>query len=322
MDIYAYSWLQFVFPFYVLFLIGCIILVCHYSQTMSRLFGQNPVAVLATLLLISYSKMVKALIAPLSYTHLTYSSPNESNDITVWLYDGSVKFFQESKHTVLGLFAVVLFLFVFIPYTFLLFFGHWLYAYSDRWALKWLNKVKPFMDAYYAPFKKQSRYWIGLLLFARGGLFLLFAFNATDDDNDNILVISSVSAALTLMKGRVYEKHYNDVLETFFTLNLCVFSVSTFYLSEKEILGRQDVLSKVSVGVAFMTFIGILVFHAYLQLKLTEVWKEAVGLFHKFFRITPTMNKNSDGINENPTSECITLSVVHLREPLLDSDDF
>ena len=31
-DIYAYSWFQFLFPFYVWFLVGCIIVACRYSQ--------------------------------------------------------------------------------------------------------------------------------------------------------------------------------------------------------------------------------------------------------------------------------------------------
>ena len=39
MDIYAYSWLQFLFPFYVWSLIGAIVFICHYSQRASRSLG-------------------------------------------------------------------------------------------------------------------------------------------------------------------------------------------------------------------------------------------------------------------------------------------
>ena len=69
-DIYAYSWFQFLFPFYVWFLVGCIILACRYSQSIAKRFGQNPVAVLATLLLMSYSKILQTIIVPLSWTYL------------------------------------------------------------------------------------------------------------------------------------------------------------------------------------------------------------------------------------------------------------
>ena len=326
MNIYHYSWLQFLFPFYVYILIGCIIVACHYSRSISRLFGQNPVAVLATLVLLSYSKITKALIAPLSYTHLAYfSSQNESKTVLVWLYDGDVQYFREYRHIILGLFVVIIAVIVLLPYIFLLLFGHWLYKYSDRKVFSWLNKLKPFLDAYYAPFRRQSRYWIGILLLARGGLFLTFIFNATDDDNDNILVVASVSAALTLMKGRVYEKHYNDILETFFTLNLCIFSVATFYLTGESDLSKrlrqQDVLSKVSVAAVFIIFVGILTFHAYLQLKLTDFVKNRITPYiyrlfkHKLFNTFSTENENQNEAEGNR----FDMSIVHLRESLLES---
>ena len=72
MDIYTYSWLQFVFPFYVWLLVGSIIVVCRYSQSVAKQLGKNPVAVLATLLLMSYSKIISAVIIPLTWTYLKY----------------------------------------------------------------------------------------------------------------------------------------------------------------------------------------------------------------------------------------------------------
>ena len=71
MDIYSYSWFQFLFPFYVWFLVSSIILASHYSQTIAKQSGQNPIAILSTLLLMSNSKILQAIIVPLSLTHLT-----------------------------------------------------------------------------------------------------------------------------------------------------------------------------------------------------------------------------------------------------------
>ena len=56
MDAYAHTWLQFAFPLYVWVLISAIILASRYSTVVTRLLGSNPVAVLATLLLMSYTK--------------------------------------------------------------------------------------------------------------------------------------------------------------------------------------------------------------------------------------------------------------------------
>ena len=40
----VYTWLQYLFPFYIWFTVGLIILCCRHSTTFSRMFGSNPVA--------------------------------------------------------------------------------------------------------------------------------------------------------------------------------------------------------------------------------------------------------------------------------------
>ena len=49
MDRYVQVWLQFVFPIYLWILVGVIIKVSQHSSRIARLFGNNPVSVLATL---------------------------------------------------------------------------------------------------------------------------------------------------------------------------------------------------------------------------------------------------------------------------------
>ena len=330
-DIYVYSWFQFLFHFYVWFLVGCIILACHYSQTIAKRLGQNPVAVLATLLLMSYSKILQAIIYPLSSTHLTYYNSSDDSKFhrTIWLYDGSIGFFKEPKHIALGLFANLSLMVFVLPYISLLLFGHWLQGYSNWWILSWLNKLKPFMDAYHAPYKKHTRYWTGLLLLSRLGLFLTFAINANGSESINILAVSSVSLALLAIKLlRVYENLYRDILESSLILNLGIFSVATFYLKEESKDDEsQCILSSISVGIACITFIGIVLFHISLVLKSSNIWKVHIFpflkkslLLSKILRITPdnttnTGDKNTAELHTLPTSTEIN---VDLREPLLE----
>ena len=59
MDAYSKSWLQFVFPVYIWVLVGLIILISHFSQRFANLLGSNPVSVLATLILLSYAKVLR-----------------------------------------------------------------------------------------------------------------------------------------------------------------------------------------------------------------------------------------------------------------------
>jgi predicted outer membrane repeat protein len=335
MNIYAYSWLQFLFPFYVWLLILILILASRYSQKIASHLGQNPVAVLATLFLMSYSKILTAIITPLTWTYLKQTLPTESNS-RVWLYDASIPYFRDPGHIVLGVFAIAALILLFLPYTILLLCSHWLQIKSQWRILSWINKLKPFMDAYHAPYKKQTRYWTGLLLLTRCGLFLTFAFNAVGSSKVNLLAVSSVGIALAVLKERVYEKHYNDVLESSFILNLCIFSIATLFITE-EGSGSQFILSSISVGIAFVTFAGILLFHVCLQLDKTiflgkvKTYLRNSRLYGTLFRKEASSAGEIDksvvelrSIDRRTTEltlvESVTDStVVVLREPLLES---
>ena len=108
------------------------------------------------------------------------------------------------------------------------------------------------MDAYHAPYKKHTRYWTGLLLIERLGLFLTFAVNANGSESINILAVSSVAITLLAMKLRVYKCLHNDILESFI-LNLGIFSVATFYLKEESDskIRNQLLLSNISCFLHF-----------------------------------------------------------------------
>ena len=63
MDAYAQTWLQFAFPLYVWFLIllSLIIITSRYSTLMTKLIGSNPIAVLATPLLVIHKDIDRNL---------------------------------------------------------------------------------------------------------------------------------------------------------------------------------------------------------------------------------------------------------------------
>ena len=62
---YAKTWLQFVFPLYVWSIAGGMILLARRSGRMTRLLGNNSVQVLATLVLLSYAKLLRTVIIAL-----------------------------------------------------------------------------------------------------------------------------------------------------------------------------------------------------------------------------------------------------------------
>ena len=263
MDAYAKTWLELVFPVYIWVLVGFLVYISDHSVTVTKILGSSPVPVLATLFLLSYAKVLRTIIAALSLTVLHYPDKNEM----VWIHDANVSL---EKYIPLALVALLSLIFLFIPYTLLLLLGQWLQTKSHLHLLSWVKspKLKAILDAYHAPYKPKHRYWTGLLLFIRCALFLVFAFNISGNGSVNLLVISSTTSGIFIwfaFSGMVYKKWSLNALELSFILNLGTLAAATYHVKLSG--GSQAAVACTSVGIAFLTFVGIVTYHVYLQIK-------------------------------------------------------
>ena len=220
---------------------------------------------LATLILLSCAKLkvLRTIIAALSLTVLHYPHKNAM----VWVHDANVPLV---KYIPLALAALLFLLFLFLPYTLLLLLGQWLQTKSHLHLLSWVKspKLKAILDAYHAPYKPKHHYWTGLLLFIRCTLFLVFAFNISGNDSVNLLVISSTTSGILIwfaLSGMVYKSWYLNALELSFILNLGTLAAATYHVKLSG--GSQAAVACTSVGIAFLTFVGIVTYHIYLQIK-------------------------------------------------------
>ena len=340
MDAYARTWLQFVFPVYIWIVIGLIILLSNISQRIAKVFGTNPVAVLATLFLLSYAKILRTIITAVSLTFLEYPDQNKA----VWLHDANIGYL-EGKHIPLFLAAVFMFLTFFLPYTIVLLLGQCFQARSHMWLFSWANssRLKAFMDAYHAPYKPRHRYWTGLLLVIRSIMFLALGFNPNSDPSITLLLV--ILTALVIhswawIVGGVYKNWWLEVLESFFILNLGVLAAATYKIQLErarlgvslELGGRKPTAAYVSLSIAFVTTIGIFAYHVYLQIHDTQPWKncsqsiskKAKGL-SSYFReklstnLQEAVNETND---EQPQDDTVipSSSYIPLRETLLESN--
>ena len=126
MNAYYKTWLQFVFPVYIWVLVGLLILISHFSKWFANLLGSNPVSVLATLILLSYAKVLSLSFTAVYITYLEH--PNKPSEV-VWMYDANIDYFS-GEHIPLFVIAVLVFILLFICYTLLLLFSQWLQAIS------------------------------------------------------------------------------------------------------------------------------------------------------------------------------------------------
>ena len=330
---YTHAWLQFVFPLYVWLLVILIIMFSHRSRHVTKWLSTNPVAVLATLMLMSYAKVLQTIICVLRRTYIDTPTGLRA----VWSYDGNIGYFESTNHIVLGLVAIAALLILFLPYSLLLLFGWHLQHHSDRKLFSWINKLKPFMDTIYGPFRTEMRYWTGLLLGIRCALFLTFALNglssqASNSTSINLLAITSVFACLAILawlSGRIYNKLYADLLEAVHILNITIFAAATYHV--KVTNGDQATLAHISISISFVLFILVVLFHAYLRIKHRVFWKRLhieLTLAQNYSRLKEVFCKGErvemkrmgedEDIDMPPGDPEPTTSFVTLREPLLE----
>ena len=318
MDMYGRTWLQFVFPLYVWSMVGLIIIVSHYSTYAAKLFGRNPVAVLATLFLLSYTKLLRTIITIFSFTLLRY--PETETRRVVWLYDGNINYLT-GKHISPFITALLVLLFLFLPYTAILFLGQFFRKHSNKKCLYWARSpvFTSVMDAYHAPYKTKHRYWTGLLLLVRCALFLTFSFNALGDPTFNLLAVIITAMFLILLAAylKVYKNSLLNFLQLFFLTNLGVLSVIIHPASLSEL--NKERVNNISLAIVFLVFCGILLYHSYLQIKDTNFWRR---LQERRVKAKETASEQCEIYPKNtPTTTVVELRDSNYLEPLLEDSD-
>ena len=296
LDAPSKTWLQFVFPLYIWILVlfqVTILLQCR------RFMQKNILQVLATLFLMSYSKLLRVMIFVFK--------PSTVNQKIVWSFDGNIDYFDK-KHTPLLVVALI-FLLILIPFTLITFGIQWLQMVSHYKPLFWVNKFKPLFDAYTSPYKDNHRYWTRLLLFVRILLFIVFSINHTGGPAVDLLAIIVTIGCLFVhlsFYGGVYKLNALNLLECSFLLNLLILSAGTLYINASY--SSTDAVTQTAVSIAFIKFVCIIIYHIFIKLNAllrksieNQVQREAVTDY------SPLPHLNNE----------MTHSSFELREPLI-----
>ena len=181
---YLKVWLQLLFPVYLILLVVAVILASKCSNKFAKLIGKrNPVATLATLILLSYSRLLRTTVNILSYATLQYTpiDMNDSHERVVWFSDASLPYLSE-MHIPLFIIAILILL-IGVPYTVILTSWQWLIRLPNNTTFKWVrnSKLASFMDAYHALYVPRNCYWTGLLLLSGVVLYLIVAINVSGE---------------------------------------------------------------------------------------------------------------------------------------------
>ena len=263
MDEYGRAWLQFLFPAYIWVIAILIIIGSWYSTLVARIAGRNAVAVLATLFLLSYTKLQRIVLQVLSFTFVT---SHNSKQFAVWIYDGNIAYFS-AKHAVLLIVALLVLIGFIVPYTLLVLLGPILQGKFGYLMVRF--RITPILDAYQGPYELRFRWWPGVMLVLRSILMLAFASNIQGNPRVNMMLILT---AIVILLGIVwntgtilYKKKLNNILEAFYIVNLALLCAWTEFNREasSNFIAAQAAISYTSVSLSLAVFIAVVAYRTY-----------------------------------------------------------
>ena len=315
MDMYGYTWLQFLFPFYIWMLIVILIVISRRSAWVTKRVGSNPVAVLATLILLSYAKLLRTVITVFYFA--TLQLPHGQTR-TVWLYDGNIPYLQ-GKHLALFIFALLFFILLFLPYNFLLVVGPWLQNISGerindsklkasirKTLVGWCEdyRIKSFIDTYTVAYNPHHQYWTGMFLMLRCMLFVVFVTSAFRNSSATLMAVTTSLLVILLLTrvftGQVYKNWYVDILESVFLLNLGILSVATSHNMMTG--GNQQLVADLSGGTSLILFLLIVVYHVVKQVRGAYVCRVISTKLRKTFCPLKIHDDYQEQLLSSPTS--------------------
>ena len=302
MDAIGKTWFHFGQDFlYIVAVTSLIIISSRHSTFVTKLLGNNTVPILATIVFLSYTKLLQTIIDTLSFSII--SSGNQT--YTVWLLDGNVPYFSW-QHTLLFVTASVFFSVLWLPYTFFLLFGQCLRKKASFRLLKWMDNQKPYFDAYYGPFKDKYHYWFGILLVARIVFLVLAVVTPASSPQTNLVAVIIVGGCL-LTHPYQYKSLICSLLEKIFCLNLITVAAGVLYC---DLTGIDQ-----SPVILFSTIF-------FLCILLLIVCHSGFVMVRKCFKKTTSpyqiMYENTDVPSYEMGKKAATVYSVY-REPLLES---
>ena len=178
----------------------------------------------------------------------------------VWSADGNLDYLGP-KHIPLFCVAVAALVFLWFPYTLLLLLGQWLHRLNYCIITCMLLNLKPFLDAHFAAFKDNHRYWFGFLLLVRAAYLLISAI--IPDSTTDLVEFSTVILCilLTLWGQIVYCSRAVWTFGTAFLLNLAIMNLIMLFSGNIAIT---------LIAIALAQFLGLILYKVVVFFKCSR----------------------------------------------------
>ena len=305
MDDYAKMWLQLMFPLYLILIAVILIIGSIYSTRLQRLTARRVLPVLATLFLLSYTKILRTVSSVL-FSYSTVANLPSNHTTLVWLVDTETQIFG-LKFTLLFIVSMLLFLI-------LLFFNAILLFTRTFMRFQYINKFKPLLDAYLGPYQNKFYYWTGLQLFLRAVFFGISALERNTNTMISIIILGAMECIYS--KECPFKNKSKNNLEMMLVLNLQVMFAASWYNPSNTIAVN------VMVTIAFVKFT-CCILQIFISSK--QVWKSFVVKIVKItgyfsFMQSQPVDRQCDIELLNKIPE-VTYNYKEFQEPLIGQDN-
>ena len=248
MDSYAKMWLQLFFPLYLILIVTFIIIASRYSYRIQRLTYTRSLPVLATLFLLSYTGILRA-VSTVLFSYSTITELPSGHQQLVWSIDASVPLFGV-KFTILFITCLVLFL-ILIPFNFILMFTRWLSKF------KMINHFKSLLDAFHESNKIIYYYWIAVHIAIRNIFLALYTVSASIRLTTSAMLLVYFSATTGYVQP--YNSKFVNIQELVLLINLTVlYGVGISYQNKSSTF---SITANVMISTMLLHFNIIVLYH-------------------------------------------------------------
>ena len=323
MDALATTYLSFVFPAYVWFLMGITALGARYNRWpkfMAR-FRKNAVPLFATLTLMTY---VTTLINCVQ----VFASVRVDGVGIQWGVDPTVPYLDPWRIPLM-LIALATIVFYLIPLPFLILFPS---ITTKLWIGR---KLLPIYDVFWAPFRQGMHFWVGMRLILR---LIPLTIAYASDAPLNLLLLSVflglyLLAHLTFQPFKLASRNY---LDSYLTINLLLITVGVLYFNVDNNADNQIpqlIYILVFTLTAYLAFIAVYGYHFYITyLKDNKKFQKLEAaciaklqkIKDKYHKFHPQLDKEYDSVEDSQVvvvASSRRLRENGYREPLLGDSE-
>ena len=250
MDDYTKTWLQFCFPIYLIMIITSVIIASRYSTVVQRLTLHKTVPVFATILLLSYTKILQT-VSDVLFLYSTITDYPSNVSSVMWSIDANVPLFG-LHHSVLFAFSLLICLLLTL-YTCLLLFGMILRNFR---VMVYINHL---LNTYNKAYKKNCCYWIGYELIIR--CVLLATLLAVNNSTISLIIGNSFLSMVQFNYQHPHHNRVNNFSQMMLNLNLLILYSTSLMLHEEQSI--RVVIVNTMVGCAVVQLILMIIINRF-----------------------------------------------------------